>query len=125
MPIKSASPVLRQSLLLAVVVLTIHVLFRHEALHSISNRRDTLSASNTLVKRSFEDIQTFSHDHDTVIDSPAFLPYLTWYQGLHTLEARVAVAFSLVVWLAFLFACVGIVASDYFCPNASLLVMLS
>ena len=56
-------------------------------------------------------------DHHPEIDPPSYIPY-------HTLYARLPPALGialLVLWLVFLFSFLGIVASDFFCPNLSTL----
>ena len=60
------------------------------------------------------------HPPDTP-ESPAWLPYLDIYQRLETEGERIAMFGAVIIWLAFLFAFVGLVASDYFCPNLSTL----
>ena len=53
--------------------------------------------------------------------SPSWIPYLTWYEGLALPGERIAFVIGLLGWLFCLFAFVGLVASDYFCVNLSTL----
>lgn len=65
-----------------------------------------------LIKRS---IDSHHHQHD---ESPSEIPYLQLYSTLPN-SLKPFGLFLLVFWLLFLFAFVGIVASDFFCPNLS------
>jgi sodium/potassium/calcium exchanger 6 len=56
---------------------------------------------------------------DAVNSSPSWIPYLELYQNVHSLAGRIAFLSGLTIWLLFLFSFIGIVASDFFCPNLS------
>lgn len=84
--------------------------------------RSASPVRSSLYKRSLTDVSPplhESHDEDDNYDSPAYIPYLTWYQGLSTAGQKVPFVMGLVAWMLFLFAFVGIVASDFFCPCLS------
>ena len=55
--------------------------------------------------------------HRPEVDPPSFIPYQTLYVQL---PPALGIAL-LVLWLVFLFSFLGIVASDFFCPNLSTL----
>lgn len=49
---------------------------------------------------------------------PSYIDYTAIYEGLSP-KAKPAGFIALVLWMAWLFVSVGIVASDFFCPNLS------
>lgn len=51
-------------------------------------------------------------------EAPSYIHYLNIYEGLSS-KAKPVGFIALVLWMAFLFVFVGIVASDFFCPNLS------
>lgn len=70
--------------------------------------------SSALVSR-----RSLGDDADDEFESPAYIPYLAWYQQLTDASQKVPFVAGLVAWMLFLFAFVGIVASDFFCPCLS------
>lgn len=58
-------------------------------------------------------------DPDAEEVSESFIPYLELYEHITTRGGRVGAFIGMLAWMAFLFAFVGIVASDFFCPNLS------
>lgn len=52
-------------------------------------------------------------------ESEALIDWLAWYTSAAPGAPRVAIFALMVLWLIFLFAFVGICASEFFCPNLS------
>ena len=107
-----------RSFLLAAVLLIIHLIC-HKAATRLLHTTPQHASATLLNKRGLPEL--LSRHKDVQFDSPSYLPYLSWYMNLHTTPARIFACVGLITWLGFLFAFVGIVASDFFCPNLSTL----
>lgn len=73
-----------------------------------------VSARYNTSKHSHDDI---GHNGTTLVELPSYVPYHKLYQKV---GPGVGVTL-LIAWLTFLFSFLGIVASDFFCPNLSTL----
>jgi sodium/potassium/calcium exchanger 6 len=63
-------------------------------------------------------VPTFDvHDTSDASETPSYIPYYELYSSIKGAHGRALAFVALVLWLVFLFASVGIVASDFFCPN--------
>ncbi|CEQ41917.1 SPOSA6832_03684, partial [Sporobolomyces salmonicolor] len=104
------TPKRHQLLLAVVVVVALHLL----VYRSTAPLRTLHSAS--LSRRAFDPLD--HHDRDRDPESEAFIDWLAWYR--HTPRPhRPALFAAMGLWLVFLFAFVGICASEFFCPNLS------
>lgn len=73
-----------------------------------------------LAKRDLSSQPQFSPGEDEHhIETPSFIPYLDWFNQLPSATEKAPAFVLLVFWLLFLFAFVGIIASDFFCPCLS------
>lgn len=81
-----------------------------------ANTERTLPASR-LFKRAAIAPRAADDDQDDY-RSPSYLPYLEWFES-SAKSQRIPYVIALLFWLVFLFAVVGIVASDFFCPCLS------
>jgi hypothetical protein len=77
------------------------------------NHRPYVPRSVALFKRSVSVLDSPAEPNET----PSYVPYLDLYSSIQGAHGRVLAFVALVLWLFFLFASVGIVASDFFCPN--------
>ncbi|GAA5911811.1 hypothetical protein JCM6882_003364 [Rhodosporidiobolus microsporus] len=85
----------------------------------IAFRRSLSTAPTRLAKRSLDQ---GSADHEGGHDeeaSDALIDWLALYNAARPGAPRAALFTAMVVWLVFLFAFVGICASEFFCPNLS------
>ncbi|GAA5855844.1 hypothetical protein JCM8547_000382 [Rhodosporidiobolus lusitaniae] len=83
----------------------------------IAFRRSLSSPAARLAKRTLVEGHDGQHDNETASD--ALIDWLTLYQSARPGAPRAALFSLMVVWLVFLFAFVGICASEFFCPNLS------
>ncbi|GAA5949834.1 hypothetical protein JCM21900_004217 [Sporobolomyces salmonicolor] len=104
------APKRHQLLLAVVVVIALHLL----VYRSTAPLRTLHSAS--LSRRALDPLGHPDRDRDP--ESEAFIDWLAWYR--HTPRPhRPALFAAMGLWLVFLFAFVGICASEFFCPNLS------
>lgn len=97
-------------------VLVLHVVCWRAAapLRSLAAARS--HAQPHLAKRSWGALADEDDDHDA---GEALIDWLALYRHAQPGAPRIALFALMVVWLTFLFAFVGICASEFFCPNLS------
>ncbi|GJN87171.1 hypothetical protein Rhopal_000116-T1 [Rhodotorula paludigena] len=97
-------------------VLVLHVVCWRAAapLRSLAAARS--QAPPHLAKRSWGALAEDGDDHDA---GEALIDWLALYRHAQPGAPRIALFALMVVWLTFLFAFVGICASEFFCPNLS------
>ncbi|BGP23182.1 sodium/calcium exchanger membrane protein [Rhodotorula toruloides] len=107
----------RLYLVLALAVIFNLVCWRAVApLSSLSSSPRSRLTAVHLAKRTLEGVAEDGRGTD---DSDALIDWLTWYTSAAPGGPRVAIFALMVLWLVFLFAFVGICASEFFCPNLS------
>ncbi|GAA5821443.1 hypothetical protein JCM11251_004626 [Rhodosporidiobolus azoricus] len=85
----------------------------------IAFRRTLIAPSTRLARRSL-DVGVADHEDGREEESSdALIDWLGWYNATKPGAPRAAVFGLMVFWLIFLFAFVGICASEFFCPNLS------
>ncbi|BGO98100.1 putative cation exchanger [Rhodotorula toruloides] len=85
-------------------------------LSSLASSPRSRSTAAHLAKRSLERLVEDGGGSD---ESEALIDWLAWYTSAAPGAPRVAIFALMVLWLIFLFAFVGICASEFFCPNLS------
>ncbi|GAA98781.1 uncharacterized protein L969DRAFT_18398 [Mixia osmundae IAM 14324] len=88
--------------------------------HSELHKSHDTASSRLLFKRDSLSFDEQKHTiHEPAEDSPSWIDYLAVYDRITDKTAKGFAFIGLIVWLVFLFAFVGIVAADFFCPNLS------
>jgi len=102
-----------------VVVVAATVLLRSRNGHAGGSLPLSPYSQQLLQKRHFsvDSHSHASHNATTPISAPSYIPYHDIYVRLHPVLGITV----LLIWLVFLFSFLGIVASDFFCPNLSTL----
>jgi sodium/potassium/calcium exchanger 6 len=107
----------RLYLVLALAVVFNLVCWRAIApLSSIASSTRSRSTAAHIAKRS---LKALVEDEGGPDDSEALIDWLGWYTSARPGAPRIAIFALMVLWLVFLFAFVGICASEFFCPNLS------